>query len=76
MYLITLLSLPCRLLRSLVLPLHAVPDGRRPRLVLRYAAAGRLLRGVLPAPLLHQRAPQHPRKARGNHEVLAARSEA
>uniref|UniRef100_G3Q6N0 Plac8 onzin related protein 1 n=1 Tax=Gasterosteus aculeatus aculeatus TaxID=481459 RepID=G3Q6N0_GASAC len=49
------------LLRSLVLPLHAVPDGRRPRLVLRYAAVGRLLRGVLPAPLLHQRAPQHPR---------------
>ncbi|CAG00728.1 unnamed protein product [Tetraodon nigroviridis] len=49
------------LLRPLLLPLHAVPDGRGLRLVLLHALAGLLLRGVLHPALQHPRAPQHPR---------------
>ncbi len=48
-----------RLLRTFLLPLHAVSDSQRTRLVLLHAAAGCLLCGVLLTPLLHQRAPQH-----------------
>lgn len=50
----------CRLLRPLLLPLHAVPDGGGLRLVLLHAPAGLLLRGVLHPALQHPGAPQHP----------------
>lgn len=53
-------SLSSRLLRAVLLPVHAVPDCGGLRLVLLHAPAGLLLRGVLHPALQHPRASQHP----------------